>query len=611
MDFFLSPIIQIIAQLSSICPIHTSLYMWLRVLRAFHSPQLPLFRAFATPTSESTLLQALESHRRQSPNDISGLTTLSMELAKMYIRKWDLTRAKSTLIGLESSLKGQASQAVAFGECLFELGEVHYNLQDSAKAMQYYTAALEVFQSHSQPNALSVAKAYYGLGNTYQSIGNFPAAIQAFQQAEQRADSAGSGKSGLLSLISQAYSAIYKAQGKLDLAFQAANKSIELVSDKADRGSSQILADACECLGDVYMARKELQPAIETYQRALSLKKVLYPSNHPEIGKSMGKLGIGLVAGNNLQEALQFFKEKLAIDQAALGAGHMTVADDYHDVAFASVRLNKIDEAEAAYEAELQILQSAELRDSKRLASAHLNLLSVKLNKKKIEESLQHGQAGVELLKGLGDNKEQLAFALGQVAELYLQKKDLVQARALAQESHKIRCELYPADHPEVGKSLVSLGQIMGMTKDPQAAEQLISQGVGILRLKLKREDIGLGVALAKLGTAYASNRKLEPAIASFKEAVVIFRKALPLASGSTVTASLHLISLYMACKMPLEAENIYRRVIADIERADKRKDFDFPRLVKSLHMVLKTQEKEAEAQDLERKYADLFRHSS
>jgi tetratricopeptide (TPR) repeat protein len=534
-----------------------------------------------------------------------------MELAKVYIRKWDLARAKNVLITLETTLKGEASGAIALGECLFELGEVHYNLQDSVKAMQYYTAALEAFQSNAQPDALSVAKAYYGLGNTYQSTGNFPAALQAFEQAEQRADSAGSGKSGLLSLIFQAHSAIYRAQGKLDLAFQAANKSIDLVANKTDRGSSQILADACESLGDVHMARKELQPAIETYERALSLKKVLYPSNHPETGKSMGKLGIGLVAGNKLQEALQLFKDKLAIDKAALGEGHLTVADDYHDVAFASVRLNQIDEAETAYEAELRILETTEQRDAKRLANAHLNLLSVKLNKKKIEEGLFHGQAGVELLKGLGQNREQLAFALGQVAELYLQKKDLLQARALAQESHKIRSELYPADHPEVGKSLVSLGQIMGMTKDPQAAEQLISQGVNILRLKLKRDDIGLGVALAKLGTAYASNRKLEPAITSFKEAVFIFRKALPLASGSTVTASLHLISLYMACKKPFDAENVYRRVIADIEQADKRKDFDFPRLVKSLHMVLKTQEKEAEAKELERKYEDLFRQTS
>ena len=585
--------------------------MWLRALRVLRSPLLPRCRAFSTLTSEATLLQALESHRQQHPYDLSGLTTLSMELAKIYIRKWDLPRAKSTLTALETTLKGQASEAAALGECLFELGEVHYNLQDSAQAMQYYTAALETFQSHAQPSALSIAKAYYGLGNTYQSVGNFPAAMSAFQQAEQRADSAGSGKSGLLSLISQAYSAIYRAQGKVDLALQAANKSIELVADKTDRGSSQILADACESLGDVHMARKELQPAIETYERALSLKKVLYPSNHPEIGKSIGKLGIGLVASNKLEEALRLFQEKLAIDKVALGEGHLTVADDYHDVAFASVRLNKIDDAEVAYEAELKILASTAQRDAKRLANAHLNLLSVKFNKKKIEEGLQHGHAGVELLKTLGQNREQLAFALGQVAELHLQKKDLPQARALAQESHQIRTELYPADHPEVGKSLVSLGQITGMTKDPQTAEKLISQGVDILRLKLKREDVGLGVALAKLGTAYASNRKLEPAIASFKEAVYIFRKALPLASGSTVTASMHLISLYMACKKPFDAENVYRRVIADIEQADKRKDFDFARLVKSLHLVLKTQEKEREAAELERKYEDLFRQSS
>ena len=572
---------------------------------------MPLFRRFSTPTSEAALVQALENHKVQQPNDIPGRTTLSMELAKLYLRKWDLHRAKSTLTDLETLLKHHSSDPISLGECLFELGEVHYNLQDGPKALEYYTSALDFYQSTDHPNALHVAKTYYGLGNTYQSMGDFNKAKQAFQQAETRADAAGTGKYGLLSLIAQAYAGMNRVVGKMEEALGNANRAVELVDGKTDRGSEQILADACECLGDVLMTRKDIPAAITSFQRALSLKQVLYPSSHPEIGKSMGKLGISLLTNNQPSLALPLFRSKLTIDQTAFPDSHITIADDYHDIAFACVRLQQIQEAETAYESELRILEKIAKNDVKRIANVNLNLLNVKLNLKKIGEALECGKKGVELLKKVGQNREQLAYAMGQVAELYLYGKEVEKAKEMAQEAHKIKREIYKEDHPEIGKSLVSLGQLMGMTNDPESAETLISQGVAILRPKLKREDLTLGVALAKLGTAYATNNKLEPAILSFKEAVFIFRKALPLAAGSTVTASLHLISLYVALKKYFEAENVYRRVIADIEQADKRKEFDFAKLVRSLHMVLQTQEKESEAEELMRRYPDVFGQNS
>ncbi|CAF4161682.1 unnamed protein product, partial [Adineta steineri] len=112
-------------------------------------------------------------------------------------------------------------------------------------------------------------------------------------------------------------------------------------------------------LGWIKYFQEEYQEALSYYEKALAIRQLLLPSNHPDLGESYNR--IGLVYGNmgDYPKALSYYEKALAIKQQSLSSNHPDLDTSYSSIGVVYENMGNYSKPHSFYERAVQIVQQS------------------------------------------------------------------------------------------------------------------------------------------------------------------------------------------------------------------------------------------------------------
>jgi tetratricopeptide (TPR) repeat protein len=148
---------------------------------------------------------------------------------------------------------------------------------------------------------------------------------------------------------------LFEKQLKFDLAEAQYKQAIETI-DKYVLDETDVLADNLNALGDLYVKTGRLEDAHTFINRALRIRKEIFPPMHIVVASSYHSLGSLRLKQGNLYEAKKYLNDALKIKERYLGKEHPDVADTYRASGELETALNNFAQAEDYLSRSLEIL---------------------------------------------------------------------------------------------------------------------------------------------------------------------------------------------------------------------------------------------------------------
>ena len=223
--------------------------------------------------------------------------------------------------------------ATTIADCTEELEIFHHRCElqqyDLAKQIMdrcvdfldrsgYYRELVQVYkrlthtweeQCPTQPEAQrNLGWAWTRLGNTYQSLGQFRAAISAHQQAQQwfeRIEDSW-GKAACFGNLGNAYLSL----GQYERAIEFHQQHFTIAHEIGDRQGE---ANSLGSLGNAYRSLGQYERAIEFLQQTLEISREI--GDRQGEGQSLGNLGLAYDSLGQYEQAIEFHQQHLVISR--------------------------------------------------------------------------------------------------------------------------------------------------------------------------------------------------------------------------------------------------------------------------------------------------------
>lgn len=261
-------------------------------------------------------------------------------------------------------IPGAIAQTVPEGQQeadrLFELGMEQYERHQFGNALEPWGRALEIYQAIGDQNGES--RILMGLGNIYNSLGQYPRAEQFYQQFLQIARDLGD-----RTLEAQGLSALGKVEqnrGQYNRSEQLYQESLAIFTELGDKSG---MANALIGLGNFYHRRwVQYDRAEEFYQQALTLAREI--GDRTTEAQSLHSIGSLYNSQEDYERAVEFYQQASIIrweleDREGLG-------NTLHHLGLAYYRLEQYDRAEDYFLATIEVREKLypSLTDAQKLS---------------------------------------------------------------------------------------------------------------------------------------------------------------------------------------------------------------------------------------------------
>ncbi len=303
----------------------------------------------STPTPDATTAVQAANDTLSHAQDILNIVNGFVAILGLVLAFLALLAAVFTLLGirtytemrtlaaeLRKSVKDTQLEANKTRNAL-----IYLTLGDRLLAQKDVLAARENYRKveHLLPNDTQVN---YILGRTYSGIGDYDAAIDAFEvslknvEPEDIASRARAEKE--LGLAYRRRGDACKQSADYDLAIRALKKSIALEPNNDD---------ALAILGGLYRRKEEYLLAVDSYERAWH--------DNPRSSYALGNLASLSWYLGKVEDAKMYFGHTEVVAQGRLKSGEAEMFWDYYDLALAHLALGKIEDAKDIYQKAIHI----------------------------------------------------------------------------------------------------------------------------------------------------------------------------------------------------------------------------------------------------------------
>jgi len=250
------------------------------------------------------------------------------------------------------------------------------------------------------------------------------------------------------------------AQGRVDQAEERIRRGLELRTAMLEAGHPDI-GESTHNLAAVMLRRGRLDDAEALDAQALRLWEKTLGPGHPRLGVALGNLGAIAQKRGRFAEADGFYRRTLELREAALGPQHPRLIPALNNIASIQFRLHRYDEAEALFRRTLALARSVHGEQHPDVARALNNLHSV-LN------ALGRREGGEDCLRQaiaiweatLGPDHKDLATSLTNLAGYQAARGDHDAAEATLLRSLQITAKQVGEDHPDLGTPLNNLANL-------------------------------------------------------------------------------------------------------------------------------------------------------
>lgn len=253
---------------------------------------------------------------------------------------------------------------------------------------------------------------------------------------------------------------IYWKQHKLEEALAAHNKALQgreraLGPDHPDVGVSLgNLGIVCRSLG-------RRQDAQRYYERAMQVIAKSVGERHPDRARILGNLGNLFFDDRDYKQAAARYREAIQIREQVLGENHPSVARTLTNLGYALYLMGEREESLAVQRRALAVAEAAHGPDHPEVAYSLDGLASSLGELGRRDEALEAYQRALAILEArFGREHKETAQVIHNLGSQHMQAGELDRAQELIEEALRVRTKLMGADSKEVVSSLLNLGVV-------------------------------------------------------------------------------------------------------------------------------------------------------
>ncbi len=222
----------------------------------------------------------------------------------------------------------------------------------------------------------------------------------------------------------------------------------------------EIEAELRATIGRILRKRSQIVDARPHLERALELRKALYPGDHPDVAESIFELAAWHYDMQDYARAETMYKEALAMRERLFGAEHESIADSLNHLAACVDKLERHTEAQNYYKRALDMRRKLFGNVHEDVAASLNNYATCLRSQGKYEEAEPYFREALAIIQReevRGPDHAICALAMHTLATCLIELGKLDEAEQLLEHAIKIKRDKFPAGNPSLATSIDKL----------------------------------------------------------------------------------------------------------------------------------------------------------
>jgi len=331
-------------------------------------------------------------------------------------------------------------------------------------------------------------------------------------------------------------------------------------------GVNADLATSLNTLGWVRHERGFSREADSLLQRAVDMRRVLFPGGHEQLARSLNDLGVVKEALGDYEAAEALYREALALRVALQGENHRGVAVTLSNLSVVLYRRGRMDQAVAMAEQSLETFRTALGADHPRSLIVQSNLAAMMAASGDIQGAIRLNRDVLERRrKQRGPNHLEVGTSLGLLASYVEQSGNLREAESLIREQIRIQEAWFNEDHPDLATALSNLGSVQLKDGRYEEAAATLERALAMRRDRLALDDPTLAMTISNLAQALLRSGDTAAAFPNVRESARVFEGTLGPADPNTLLEKVLLAELHAFRGEPTIVDSILTEVRSDL----------------------------------------------
>jgi len=405
------------------------------------------------------LHKALELRTGALGNDHPQVAATCIHLGALYRNSGDFeTSLKHMLQAIDIQKKSLGEEHPVVASTYNNIGALHYQSNDFARAIREYEKALSIHLKDSGELHVDTAGTYHNLGVAWKHLGDFKTALKYLQNALH---------------IRQHHNEqqqIAREKEKVDKGSDIAAPINNSISSSA----APNVAISHTALGQLYAEMVNYEAAMEQYEAALAIQKLIFGPESPTTATGHNNIGAVHYERGNHVDALKAYQTGLDILRAK-EPNHIDTASSWNNVGLTYLKVGEATKALEHHQEALRILTGIYGPKHPNLAMTIGSIGNVYKTQELWEKALTEYEVAHELLESaLGTSHHPDVASSYNNMGLALSQLPGREAEAL--EKYRAACECFDkslgSEHPHCGScrfNIALLLQSQGLKDDAKS----------------------------------------------------------------------------------------------------------------------------------------------
>jgi serine/threonine-protein kinase len=331
---------------------------------------------------------------------------------------------------------------------------------------------------------------------------------------------------------------------------------------KALNNEPEIQAELYKTLGTLYQKLDKLDQADTLLQTALTQRRSLFGSEHPDIAETLIAIGRLRVDQGQLEQAEELVRQGLEMDRRILPPGDVRIATALGALGTVLEERGQYDKAIPVFEESIR-LHSASSSESAELAESIIELANTHYYAGHYDTCESLSQRALEIHRRLyGDRHPKVADDIINLGAVQQERGKYVEAERLYRQGYEIIENWYGKDHHRTASALTMVVRAIQYQGRLTEAESYFQEILAVQERVYGKNHVKVASILNEMGSVNLQLKKLEEAKADFRRAAEIYRevhKDKHYLIGITLS---NLASVYLEEKDYTRAESLFREVL-------------------------------------------------
>lgn len=291
-------------------------------------------------------------------------------------------------------------------------------------------------------------------------------------------------------------------------------------------GEPLVQARMLATMGTVYQGLGLYDDALALLGRALHVREGVLPPSDPEVGESLGRLGVLQRLRGDLPASEENLRRALKIQEGAFGPDAHEVGHTLHALGGTVLARGRPDEAEPLLRRALAIEERALGEDHQTVASVLQDLGTVAYYRGELTQASQYWARAVAIReRQLGADHPEVATGLNNLGGVYYLEGRYDQALEAYGRAREIWARTLEPGHPRFGTILTNIGETYAALGRVTEAEPLLVEALAVKERTLSPTEPSIATTLRILADVYRDQGR-------YREAEPRYRRALAIMEG-------------------------------------------------------------------------------